>query len=185
VYQAFSPEVAVPALMAGRFVPPFKMSRMTWIKPSFNWMMYRSGFASKPGQEYILGIDIHREGFQWALEHGVVATFVPEQHGSQENWQHLCCDSSVRIQWDPERSWDIKKVPNKRTIQIGLTGPAVHKYVNDWIVKIENLTSIARSISTFLSTGEPPFKRPDQEEMSYPIDSQLKEKIFIRSGACL
>ena len=90
VYQAFSPEVALPALVAGRFVPPFKMSRMTWIKPSFNWMMYRSGFASKPGQEYVLGIDIRREGFEWALEHGVLSAFVPELHGSEKHWERLC-----------------------------------------------------------------------------------------------
>jgi Domain of unknown function (DUF4291) len=41
------------------------MGRMTWIKPSFNWMTYRSGYATKPGQEVVLGIDIAREGFDW------------------------------------------------------------------------------------------------------------------------
>jgi hypothetical protein len=66
VYQAYSPEIALPALAAGRFVPPFKMSRMTWIKPSFNWMMYRCGHASKAGQEVALGIDITRAGFECA-----------------------------------------------------------------------------------------------------------------------
>ena len=121
VYQAFSPEVALPALVAGRFVPPFKMSRMTWIKPSFNWMMYRSGFASKPGQEYVLGIDIRREGFEWALEHGVLSAFVPELHGSEKHWERLCCNSSVRIQWDPERTWDLRKVHDQKTIQESLT----------------------------------------------------------------
>jgi Domain of unknown function (DUF4291) len=50
VYQAYSPEIAEPSLAAGTFVPPFGMSRMTWIKPSFLWMAYRSGWASKPGQ---------------------------------------------------------------------------------------------------------------------------------------
>jgi hypothetical protein len=68
VYQAYRPEIALPALKTGRFVPPFSMGRMTWIKPSFNWMMYRSGYATKPGQEVVLGIDIAREGFDWALK---------------------------------------------------------------------------------------------------------------------
>ncbi|WP_141653813.1 DUF4291 family protein, partial [Erwinia billingiae] len=27
--------------------PPFSMTRMTWIKPSFLWMMYRSGWGMK------------------------------------------------------------------------------------------------------------------------------------------
>ncbi|MDR7325687.1 hypothetical protein J2S44_005937 [Catenuloplanes niger] len=39
VYQAYSPEIALPALAAGHFVPPFRPGRMTWIKPSFRWMM--------------------------------------------------------------------------------------------------------------------------------------------------
>jgi len=44
VYQAYSAAIADTALARGTFVsPPFKMERMTWIKPSFLWMMYRSG----------------------------------------------------------------------------------------------------------------------------------------------
>lgn len=48
VYQAFSYEIAESALDNKTSVsPPFSMSRMTWIKPSFLWMMYRSGWAKK------------------------------------------------------------------------------------------------------------------------------------------
>ena len=79
------------------------MSRMTWIKPSFNWMMYRSGYASKPGQEVVPGIDISREGFEWALEHAVLSAFTPSVHASPEEWQRLLAARPVRIQWDPER----------------------------------------------------------------------------------
>jgi hypothetical protein len=39
VYPAF----AEAAVAAQRFVNPFSLSRMTWIKPSFLWMMHRSG----------------------------------------------------------------------------------------------------------------------------------------------
>lgn len=39
VYQAYPPQIALPALSAGRFVAPFSRERMTWIKPSFLWMM--------------------------------------------------------------------------------------------------------------------------------------------------
>jgi len=51
VYQAYGDAIADPALKAGTFVPPFSMTRMSWIKPSFLWMMYRSGWGTKPGQE--------------------------------------------------------------------------------------------------------------------------------------
>src|SRR5215475_7737716 len=89
VYQAYRPEIALPALKAGRFVPPFSMNRMTWIKPSFNWMMYRSGYGTKPGQEVVLGIDITREGFEWALKNAVLSKFTPAVHASLEKWQNL------------------------------------------------------------------------------------------------
>ena len=34
----------------------YSTTRMTWIKPNFLWMMYRSGWAEKKGQENILAI---------------------------------------------------------------------------------------------------------------------------------
>lgn len=41
VYQAYSPQIAGAAVAAGTFVAPFSRERMTWIKPSFGWMMQR------------------------------------------------------------------------------------------------------------------------------------------------
>ncbi|SCL54283.1 protein of unknown function [Micromonospora yangpuensis] len=67
VYQAYPPQIAVPAVATGRFVAPFKRERMTWIKPSFLWLMYRCGWATKPGQEHVLAVEITRDGFEWAL----------------------------------------------------------------------------------------------------------------------
>src|SRR5579859_23739 len=80
VYQAFSEEIGAAALEAGTFVPPFKRDRMTWIKPSFLWMMYRSGWAAKPGQERVLAIEITRSGFDWALAHSALSRFDPDIH---------------------------------------------------------------------------------------------------------
>ncbi|GGS69584.1 hypothetical protein GCM10010156_30440 [Planobispora rosea] len=59
VYQAYDPAVAGPAVAAQRFVPPFTRERMTWIKPSFLWMMYRCGWAAKPGQEIHAALRAH------------------------------------------------------------------------------------------------------------------------------
>ena len=64
VYQAYPPEIADAAVAAGRFVPPFKRERMTWIKPSFRWMMYRCGWATKPGQERVLAVRDHPRGLR-------------------------------------------------------------------------------------------------------------------------
>lgn len=67
VYQAYSESIADAALAHGTFVsPPFKMERMTWIKPSFLWMMYRAGWGYKdPGQARILAHSMH-----WLVEAG-------------------------------------------------------------------------------------------------------------------
>ena len=69
VYQAYRPEIADHAVAEQRFGGPFSLDRMSWIKPGFLWMMYRSGWATKPGQERVLAIRIPREGFEWAFAH--------------------------------------------------------------------------------------------------------------------
>ncbi|MGL4668181.1 MAG: DUF4291 family protein [Saezia sp.] len=100
VYQAYSKEIALPALKAQRFVAPFKLTRMTWIKPSFLWMMYRAGYGLKDdGQAYILAIDIKREGFDWALEHSC-GSKAPEgggtcRHGKSIQNKHRCGCSGI------------------------------------------------------------------------------------------
>ena len=47
MYQAYNDEIAEAALEAGTFVAPFKRGRMIWLKPSFRWMLYRSGWGRK------------------------------------------------------------------------------------------------------------------------------------------
>lgn len=51
VYQAYNNQIVDEAIRLGTFGSCFKMERMTWIKPSFLWMMYRSGWATKKDQE--------------------------------------------------------------------------------------------------------------------------------------
>src|SRR6266849_5107799 len=122
VYQAYSDSIAESALAAGTFVsPPFKMERMTWIKPSFLWMMYRSGWGTKPGQTRVLAIDMTREGFEWALDHACLSHYEPGIYESQKAWENLKAKTSVRIQWDPEREINLRQLEH-RSIQIGLSG---------------------------------------------------------------
>ncbi len=171
VYQAYCPEIALPALEAQRFVPPFKMSRMTWIKPSFNWMMYRCGYASKPGQEIVLGIDITREGFEWALQNAALSTFKQDIHGTHEAWKRELETKPVRIQWDPERDWKLNPMEGIRSIQIGLSGEAVDHYVNEWTLHISGVTPMAKAIAEAVSEGrpEPPEGHPSLSEKLYPL----------------
>ena len=73
VYQAYRNEIADEALKLGTFGSHFKKTRMTWIKPSFLWMMYRAGWAEKEGQERILAIDITKDGFLTILKNSVLS----------------------------------------------------------------------------------------------------------------
>jgi hypothetical protein len=177
IYQAYRPEIAIPILEAGRFVPPFQMRRTTWIKPSFNWMMYRSGYASKAGQEVVLGIDIKRDGFEWALEHAVLSKFTPSIHSSHNEWQRLLAEKPVRVQWDPERDWRLNIIEGVRTIQIGLTGDTINRYVSAWIVSIENITDLAHTLRLDLASGRIPEHLPDRLEKVYPLNAALRRTL--------
>jgi len=152
VYQAYSDTVADTALTRGTFVsPPFKMDRMTWIKPSFLWMMYRSGWGLKDaGQARILAIDISREGFEWALAHSCPSH--PDESMNQEEWQRVKENAPVRIQWDPERDLLLRPQPH-RAIQIGLSEQAVDLYVREWVQRITDVTPLAHSIHAFVTQG--------------------------------
>lgn len=144
VYQAYSPQIAEPALAAGTFAAGFKRDRMTWIKPSFLWMMYRSGWATKPGQERVLAIRIRRHGFEWALANGALSHYVPDVHGDRAAWKQSL-RAPVRIQWDPERGLHLQPLAH-RTIQIGLSGKAVDRYRDEWIVGIDDVSPLVHEI---------------------------------------
>jgi uncharacterized protein DUF4291 len=153
VYQAYAPSLAAPALAAGTFVAPFRRERMTWIKPSFLWMMYRSGWATKPDQERVLAITITRAGFEWALAHACLADYRAGVYQTHEAWQERKRTSPVRVQWDPERSLALERLDH-RAIQVGLGGEAVDRYVDEWITGIEDVTPVAHEIARLVSAGE-------------------------------
>jgi hypothetical protein len=152
LYQAYNDQIADAALAHGTFVsPPFKMERMTWVKPSFLWMMYRAGWGLKDdGQRRILAIDITREGFAWALDHSCPSH--PPPLMTNQDWNKLKDSAPVRIQWDPERNLQLEPLAY-RSIQIGLSREAVDLYVSQWIRKITDITDLAHEIHKQLIDG--------------------------------
>ncbi|MFG2297741.1 DUF4291 domain-containing protein [Streptomyces sp. NPDC048603] len=177
VYQAYSARIAEPALAAGTFVPPFKRERMTWIKPSFLWMMYRCGWGTKPDQERVLAVDISREGFEWALAHASLSHYDRDRFASEAEWRDQLKASPVRVQWDPERDLHLNALPH-RAIQIGLSGTAVDRYTDEWITGIRDVTGLAREVHAAVragdldtATGLLPAERP------YPLPADLVARI--------
>jgi hypothetical protein len=47
VYQAYNPIIAKEAISLQTFGENFDVNRMTWIKPSFLWLMHRSNWGTK------------------------------------------------------------------------------------------------------------------------------------------
>ncbi|KAF7595960.1 hypothetical protein BBP40_004106 [Aspergillus hancockii] len=169
VYQAYAPDIADAAIIAQKFVPPFRRQRMTWIKPSFLWMAYRSGWATKTHQERVLAIEMTREGFEWALEHSCLSH---ETHDPE--WRERLRSSPVRVQWDPERDLSLRPL-DYRAIQIGLGGQAVDQYVDEWIISIADVTDTMKGISQYLADGEFEAARAClPEERMYPISEELR-----------
>ncbi len=77
---------------------------MSWIKPNFLWMMYRSGWATKAGQERILSIKLTHIGFKEILHAATHSSFQEHIYKSHEDWREELAKTEVRLQWDPDHN---------------------------------------------------------------------------------
>jgi hypothetical protein len=112
---------------------------MSWIKPNFLWMMYRSGWGTKEGQEVTLAVWLRRAAFDAILQQAVHSNFVPEVYADQAHWQQTLAESTVRLQWDPDHDPSGAKV-ERRAIQLGLRGDVLAHYARDWLVHVEDIS---------------------------------------------
>jgi hypothetical protein len=152
VYQAYGAAIARPAVEQQRFVAPFSLERMTWIKPSFLWMMERSNWGQQPGQEHILAVRITRQGWDEALANAVLTAHDPRVYRDVDDWQAQLAAALVRVQWDPEHTLAGKAL-DARAIQVGLSRHIVARYVNEWTRAIRDITPLVRTIHTHVRGG--------------------------------
>ncbi|OKJ60421.1 hypothetical protein AMK27_21715 [Streptomyces sp. CB02009] len=153
VYQAYRPGIGLPAAREGRFPAAWKRDRMTWIKPSFLWMMYRSGWGEKEGQETVLAVEITREGFEWALRNACLSHYKRGFHPDQATWKRELRQAPARVQWDPERDPQLRELPY-RSLQLGLSGEASRRYADEWTVSVRDVTPLARRIHGLVRSGD-------------------------------
>lgn len=153
VYQAYAPHIGLPAARDGRFPPAWKRDRMTWIKPSFLWMMYRCGWATKEGQETVLAVEITRQGFAWALGNAELSHYVRGLHPDRAAWSRGLRRAPARVQWDPERDLRLNPLPY-RSLQLGLSGEAAARYADEWTVSVTDVTPLAREIHHLVRAGD-------------------------------
>ena len=173
VYQAYSHSIGTFAARHGYFGGDFKFNRMSWIKPNFLWMMYRSGWGTKPGQEVTLAIRMQRDGFDNILAQAVHSTFVPEVYSTHEAWKERLALSPIRLQWDPDHDPKGTK-QDRRAIQLGMSGEVLKKYAREWIVEIEDISDFVTSQREHALKGNRDLVTP-QEEI-YPVRD---EAVFI------
>ena len=177
VYQAYREEIALPAIQQQRFVPPFSLNRMTWIKPSFLWMMERCGWGQKPGQEYVLAVRITRQGWEEALAQAVLTSFEKQVYRDAEEWEAQKERALVHVQWDPERSLHGQKLAY-RSIQVGLSRHISERYVNEWTREIRNITPLVKKINALRKAGETTKARNLlPHERVYPLPPDLARRL--------
>jgi hypothetical protein len=166
VYQAYRPSIGHYAASHGHFGGDFSLSRMSWIKPNFLWMMYRSGWGTKEGQEVILAVSLERAAFDQILAQAVHSGFVEELYGDRASWQQRVKESGVRLQWDPDHAPDGSRL-ERRAIQLGLRGEVLRGYAREWIIEIED-------ISNFVAEQRDNVGKPERlltpRERVYPVE---------------
>jgi hypothetical protein len=141
VYQAYSPLIANFAIENQYFGGAFSYTRMSWIKPNFLWMMYRSGWAQKQGQVKVLAVRLKRHFFDYLLSQAVPSTYDSEKFETHAVWQDAVTNSDVRLQWDPDHDPYGNKC-SRRAIQLGLRGNTLLQYGRNEIISIEDATSL-------------------------------------------
>lgn len=174
VYQAFQPDIGRFAAQNGRFGRGFRLDRMTWIKPSFGWMLHRSGYGRKQGQKVVLRIKITHEGWLDALSGAVLSTYEREVHGEKAFFRKALKVGECRVQWDPDRTLAAERL-ERRAIQVGLRGGLVQDYVQNWILEIEDVTGLARTIQDAVAAGAPPPVVP--EERVYEVPDEIRRRL--------
>jgi hypothetical protein len=143
VYQAYNPAIGHFAARNGYFGGGFGMGRMSWIKPNFLWMMYRSGWGTKENQQVTLAVRLRRDAFDEILQRAVHSTFVPEVYGSEDAWKRAVAGSDVRLQWDPDHGPSGNPV-ERRAIQLGLRAKVLARYAKDWLLEIQDISDVVR-----------------------------------------
>lgn len=165
VYQAYRPAIGLFAVENQYFGGEFRLNRMSWIKPNFMWMMYRSNWARTPGQEIVCAVRLKRDFFDEVLHQAVSSSFDKAHHSDHGEWKRAVKRSNVRRQWDPDHGPSGNKL-GRRAIQLGLRGEMLERYSKEAIIEIINMT---------------PFIQQQHDNIVKPYDSLVTplESVYI------
>jgi Domain of unknown function (DUF4291) len=153
VYQAYRPSIGEYAIKNGAFGGDFSYSRMSWIKPNFLWMMFRSGWGTKEGQEIILGLRMRRQFFDGLLARAVTSSWDSSDRTTHDKWKAAVASSDVRLQWDPDHDPHGKPL-SRRAIQLGLRGAALDAFGRHELLEVVDMTNFVAEQRSHLRQAE-------------------------------
>lgn len=172
VYQAYRPAIGEFAIKHGRLDGPhFSLERMSWIKPNFMWMMYRSGWGTKEGQEITLGLRLRRSFFDGLMAAAVPSSYDPAGFASSEEWKVAVANSDVRLQWDPDHSPSGAKLA-RRAIQLGLRGAKLRAFANAELLEVIDLSSFVQAQRINAQDRNPDLLSPVEKAYRSSIEHQ-------------
>jgi hypothetical protein len=176
VYQAYRPSIGAYAIEHSAFGGEFSYTRMSWIKPNFLWMMYRSGWGTKEGQEVVLGLRLHREFFDSLLGQAVASTFGASGLSSQDEWAAAAARSEVRLQWDPDHEPHGGSVP-RRALQLGLRGSALDAFGKRELLEVIDMSAFVASQREVLQGAGVTALRTPLERTYLPSDPLIAQRL--------
>ncbi|GAP92151.1 putative ATP-dependent RNA helicase DHX8 [Rosellinia necatrix] len=188
VYQAYNSEIASAATQQQKLhaSPQFRLSRMTWIKPSWCWMMYRAGYSYKDkNQERILALKMKHEHFVALLANATLATEasrgVAEGDIAGVIRPPKEKSSVVKVQWDPERTPRLEKL-GYRSIQIGIPSLLAETWADKWIIGIEDVTEKARALEQELRENQEVTDEELQRKGLLPLEREFSVPLEIQQA---
>ena len=176
VYQAYCPAIGRFAVENGVLGGEFRYSRMSWVKPNFLWMMYRSGWGTKENQEVTLGLRVRRTFFDGLLAAAVPSTWDAGEFATPADWSKAVARSAVRVQWDPDHNPAGGKLA-RRAVQLGLRGDVLEAFGRHELVEVLDLTAFVAEQRERLAAGGVSALLTPRERVYRPADPTIAARL--------
>src|SRR5581483_1306687 len=139
------------------------------------WMMYRSGWGTKEGQEVTLALRIRRTFFDSLLARAVPSTCPVDYPGGHGAWKAAVVASEVRLQWDPDHS-PTGEEQERRAIQLGLRGAALKAFAGPEMIEVMDISDFVGAQRRPVGQSELGAVRSPVER-TYPLGEALSSHL--------
>lgn len=150
-YQAYNAEIADAAVASQKFVAPWRPGRTTWIKPSFVWMGYRSGWGRKDAnQGRVLALDLRVGAFDAMLEAADLSS-----RGRRDGQTVVVhCDPQRGLGGEAGRESYTHAISGVRSLQLAIKPPATAAFADGAIAAITDVTAVFNEVGDLLAAGD-------------------------------